>query len=161
MKVMRHATALFAGIVAVSAAAQTAPQSLILKLPPMSDWSKNVEPVRGDNARGATSSVTPSSAVAGTADVQPGLGHDDRDAGSAYADRTANAGCDDATYGQPRVHGDVTVGAVGGNHVSGNYQSGTVNVSKAFGSCDHPAGGASVSISVGRGNFNGRRRGWR
>jgi hypothetical protein len=36
------------------------------------------------------------------------------------------------------VHGSAEVGVAGGNHVSGNYQSGVVHVTKAFGSCDAP-----------------------
>jgi hypothetical protein len=51
----------------------------------------------------------------------------------------------------------MSMGVVAGSHVSGNYQSGEVNVSKAFGSCDNPTGGMSLSIDVGQGNFNGRR----
>jgi len=53
----------------------------------------------------------------------------------------------------------VTAGVVGGNHGSGNYQSGVVNVSKAFGSCDNPTGGIGISIGAGQGNFNGHRHG--
>jgi hypothetical protein len=69
--------------------------------------------------------------------------------------------CDDATYTQPQIHGAVTAGVVGGNHVSGNYQSGVVNVSKAFGSCDNPTGGIGISIGAGQGNFNNsNRHGW-
>ena len=67
--------------------------------------------------------------------------------------------CDDSTYNQPQIHGGMTVGVVGGNHVSGNYQSGVVNVSQAFGSCEKPTGGVNISIGVSQGNFNGRRQG--
>lgn len=67
--------------------------------------------------------------------------------------------CDDAAYAQPQVHGSVGMGVVAGNHMSGNYQTGSVQASKNFGSCDHPTGGVSLSIDVGRGNFN-NSRGW-
>jgi hypothetical protein len=43
-----------------------------------------------------------------------------------------------------------------GSHMSGNYQTGTVNITKAFGSCDHPSGGVSISVGAGRGHFHGR-----
>lgn len=68
---------------------------------------------------------------------------------------TPRSYCDDSTYNKPQVHGDVGVGVAGGNHVSGNYQAGTVNWSKAFGSCSQPAGGINISVSVGRGEFHG------
>lgn len=70
---------------------------------------------------------------------------------SGVADATA---CDDSTYNQPQVHGSVGVGVIGGDHVSGNYQTGTVNISKAFGSCEHPSGGMSITIGVGKGDFH-------
>ncbi|MDN5925217.1 MAG: hypothetical protein L0H70_09490 [Xanthomonadales bacterium] len=63
--------------------------------------------------------------------------------------------CDDATYNQAQVHGNVGVGVVGGNHVHGHYETGTVNLSKLFGSCANPRGNFNLSISVGRGRFHG------
>jgi hypothetical protein len=52
------------------------------------------------------------------------------------------------------VHGSAEVGVAGGNHVSGNYQSGVIHVTKAFGSCDAPTGGVGVSIGVTKEDFN-------
>ena len=66
--------------------------------------------------------------------------------------------CDEAAYAQPQVHGSVGMGMVAGNHISGDYQTGSVQVTKNLGSCDHPSGGLSLSVDVGRGNFNGSRR---
>ena len=68
----------------------------------------------------------------------------------------AGSDCDDSTYNQPQMRGSVGMGVVGGNHVSGNYQTGTVSLSKAFGSCDHPGGGVSISVGARNGNFHGR-----
>jgi hypothetical protein len=73
--------------------------------------------------------------------------------------RAAADTCDDAAYNKPQVHGSVGMGVVAGNRVSGNYQTGTVNISKAFGSCNHPGGGMSISISDSQGHFDYRRRG--
>lgn len=64
--------------------------------------------------------------------------------------------CDDSTYNQPQMHGSVGMGVFGGNHVSGNYQTGTVNLRQAFGSCDHPSGGVSISVGAGSGHFHDR-----
>jgi len=67
--------------------------------------------------------------------------------------------CDDATYNKPQVHGSISTGFVSGSGRgnSGNYQAGAVNVTQAFGSCDHPTGGVSISIGAGQDNFGGGR----
>lgn len=162
MKVARRVTALIAGIIAASAFAQSAPQPLNLKLPPDSvpNQSASAAPALNDqaDAGGTTPPIADAPGPsAKSAQLQPGVRYDDPDGMPEYADVPARPKCDDATYGQAQVHGDVTMGVVGGNHISGNYQSGVVNVSKAFGSCDHPTGGASISIGVGQGSFSGRR----
>ncbi|RDI97927.1 hypothetical protein DVT68_12575 [Dyella solisilvae] len=54
--------------------------------------------------------------------------------------------CDDATYNQPQVHGAVGMGVASGSHVSGSYTGGVVSLSQAFGSCEHPSGGMSISV---------------
>lgn len=65
--------------------------------------------------------------------------------------------CDDATYNKPQVHGSVTTGVVSASHGgSGSYQGGAVNLSQAFGSCEHPTGGVSISIGGATGRFHGR-----
>lgn len=55
--------------------------------------------------------------------------------------------CDDATYNQPQMHGAVGMGVMSGKHVSGSYTGGAVTLSQAFGSCEHPTGGMSISVS--------------
>jgi hypothetical protein len=70
----------------------------------------------------------------------------------------ASRACDDATYGEARVHGSIAAGVVAGSRVSGNYQGGVVSVSKALGSCDAPAGEVNVSVSVSKEDFNRSRR---
>jgi hypothetical protein len=67
--------------------------------------------------------------------------------------------CDDSTYNQPQVHGSVGVGVMSGRHVgTGTFNTGNINVTKQYGSCDDPSGGMSMSISVGGAHFNGGGR---
>ncbi|MGA9342725.1 MAG: hypothetical protein WBV61_10425 [Rhodanobacteraceae bacterium] len=90
--------------------------------------------------------------------MQPGVYYGDT-SNTAGRDEVADVRrCDDSTYNQPQVHGSVGAGVVAGNHVSGNYQTGTINWSKALGSCEHPTGSVDISIRVGRGHFDGSRR---
>lgn len=66
--------------------------------------------------------------------------------------------CDDATYNKPQVHGSLTTGVVSASHGgSGSYQGGAVSLSQAFGSCEHPTGGVSISVGGTQGHF-GRGR---
>jgi hypothetical protein len=161
MKVPCHVTALLAALVAASAWAQSAPQPLNLKLPP--------ETVPAETTVAAPGPAIDGNAAVDALDAQgapiPAAGPEQMPLGvqSDPAGRPRNPyaatlppKCDDATYNQPQMHGSVTAGVVGGSHVSGNYQSGTVNVSQAFGSCERPAGGVNISIGVSQGNFNGR-----
>ncbi|MBU6247304.1 MAG: hypothetical protein KGN77_06070 [Xanthomonadaceae bacterium] len=143
MTIHRPLGLLLAGALATSAAAQSASRPLNLKLPP--------------GAVPATGSSTARPAAASTA---PGVYYGDT-SGTTDAGIAANApadACDDATYNQPQVHGSVGMGVVAGNHLSGNYQTGTVSIHKAFGSCDHPTGGMSISIGAGKGHFDHDRR---
>jgi hypothetical protein len=75
------------------------------------------------------------------------------------ADRSAPA-CSDATYNQPQMHGSVTTGVVGGGHWGGSFGGATVNMTKAFGSCEHPTGGVSISVSGMQNNVRPHRGGW-
>lgn len=63
--------------------------------------------------------------------------------------------CDDSTYNQTQMHGSATMGVAGGSHFGGSWGGATVNLSKAFGSCEHPTGGVSITISGANGNFHG------
>jgi hypothetical protein len=125
-----------ASLLATSAWAQSASQPLNLKLPP-------------SDLPAASATAAPPARDA------PGVYYGDK-SGRTDADDVAAAApaCDDATYNQPQVHGSVGMGVVGGNHLSGDYQTGTVNLSKAFGDCEHPTGGVSISIGGAQGHFD-------
>jgi hypothetical protein len=182
MHIQRFLPVLLVTLLTTAAWAQTAEKPLNLKLPPgnlpasnssvaaastasrVPDAS-NPQSISGGNvaARGSasgTSSLPASSsaAAAGTTSNVPGVYYGDTSGrmGNTDVARDGRAACDDSTYNQPQVHGSVGMGVVGGNHVSGNYQTGAVSVSKAFGSCDDPHGGVSFSVSSGTGNFHGR-----
>ncbi|MEW5834989.1 MAG: hypothetical protein AB1832_08020 [Pseudomonadota bacterium] len=144
MTIHRSLGLLLASALASSATAQSANRPLNLKLPP--------------SAVPATSTSAAKPANSSTA---PGVYYGDT-SGTTDAGLAANAPadtCDDATYNQPQVHGSVGMGVVAGNHVGGNYQTGTVSIHKAFGSCDHPTGGMSISIGGATGHFNDHRFG--
>ncbi len=102
----------------------------------------------------APASTSPHSAA-----TRPGMYYGDTSGRAGASDDVAETlSCDDDTYGKPQVHGSVGMGVMAGDHVSGNYQTGTVNIAKAFGSCEEPRGGMSISIGVGQGHFNGPHR---
>lgn len=172
---MKHKSlvaALLAGMLAASAWAQSAPQPLNLKLPPesVSTESASAASVPGNDGNAAVDALDAKRAPIPAAEPEQaplGVQYGDPDRRPLNPNAAVMPPkCDDATYNQPQIHGGMSVGVVGGNHVSGNYQSGVVSVSKAFGSCDKPAGGVSISIDVGQenfnghGNFNGHRQGW-
>ena len=138
MNIKRHLTALATTLLVATVSAQTA-KPLNLKLPP------------SDLPAASSTAAKPASAAPGVyyGDTSGRMGNNDT-ASAAAAD------CDDYSYNQPQVHGSVGMGVVSGNHVGGSYQTGTVNLTKAFGSCDHPTGGVSISIGGGTGNFHGR-----
>jgi hypothetical protein len=102
------------------------------------------------------------STAAAPAKDPPGTYYGDKSGRMPVADVEPADRCDDATYNKPQVHGSVSTGVVSASHYgTSSYQAGTVNVSQAFGSCDHPTGGVSISISGA--NDNGGRyrgRGW-
>jgi hypothetical protein len=117
--------------------AQTSTRPLNLKLPP------------SDLPASSSSSGKPAASA-------PGVYYGDTSGHTAASDEARAIDCDDATYNQPQIHGSVGMGVMSGSHVSGSYQRGTVNLSKAFGSCGHPAGGVSFSIGTQTGHFHGR-----
>ncbi len=139
MHIPRFLPALLVTVLTAPAWAQNTGKPLNLKLPP------------GDLP--ATSSTT-----AAPAHDAPGTYYGDTSGrmGNTAAAAENRPDCDDSTYNQPQMHGSVGMGVVGGNHVSGNYQTGTVNLSQAFGSCDDPAGGVSISVGADSGHFHGR-----
>lgn len=137
-------------LVSTGAMAQDASRPLNLKLPPDYVPASSVTagaPRGGDESVAVTSSRPKD---------PPGTYYGDtsgRMADTAIADDEPR--CDDATYNKPQVHGSVSTGVMSGSHGrSGDFQSGVVNLSQAFGSCDHPTGGVSISVGGGTGHFN-------
>jgi hypothetical protein len=139
MSIQRVLPALLATLLTASAWAQTPGKPLNLKLPP------------SDIPAASSTAAKPASS-------KPGVYYGDTSGRMGNNDTTAatTTECDDYRYNQPQVHGSVGMGVVSGNHFGGSYQTGTVNLTKAFGSCDHPTGGVSISIGGGTGNFHGR-----
>lgn len=139
MHIPRLLPALLTSLLATAAWAQTTGKPLNLKLPP-SDI-----PAASSTATAATGSA-------------PGVYYGDTSGrmGSAEAATDGSADCDDSSYNQPKVHGSVGMGVMTGRHMSGNYRSGTVNLSQAFGSCDDPGGGISISVGAGSGHLHRR-----
>lgn len=150
MNAIRNAAMLTACLMTGAALAQTTKPPLNLQLPP-SDM-----PVAA-----STAPSHPRIDRYGNPVSPPGVYYGDHSGPAAPVgdERVAAQHCDDATYNQPQMHGSASMGVMAGNHVSGNYQTGSVSVSKAFGSCDDPHGGISFSVSSGTGNFHGRGRG--
>jgi hypothetical protein len=143
MNTIRATALLAACLFAATAWAQDAGKPLNLKLPP-----QNALPPSDLPAASATAAKPASSA--------PGVYYGDTSGRMGNVPPPAEAAaCDDSTYTQPQVHGSVGMGVMGGNHVSGNYQTGTVSVTRRLGDCEEPKGGVSFSIGVGQGHFHG------
>lgn len=129
-----------------SAVFAQAPPPLDLKLPP------GVAPASSATAARPSSSTT----MARPAATPPGAYYGDTSGRMGNIVASAPA-CDDSTYNKPQVHGNVGMGVMSGNRIgTGSYETGTVNVSKRYGSCDQPSGGVSMSISVGQSHFGPR-----
>jgi hypothetical protein len=147
---IRNAALFAACLVAGVASAQTGKPPLNLQLPP-SDLP----------ATASTTASHPASHV--TADrygnpvSPPGVYYGDTSGRPAAADaRVAAQRCDDASYNQLQTHGSASVGVMGGNHVSGNYQAATINMTKNLGDCENPSGAVGFSIHVSQSRFDGR-----
>jgi hypothetical protein len=135
------------GLLASSAWAQGDNKPLNLKLPPSSDSPAS----KASDAKPASASTAPGVYYGDTSGVPV--------AGSAAGNPSAATdSCEDATYNKPQVHGSVAVGVVAGNHVSGNYQSGTVNITKPLGDCEHPSGVLSITAHTSQSRFGYSRR---
>jgi hypothetical protein len=161
MKIIRITSLLAACLLTAPVWAQDSGQSLNLKLP------ANVPAASASSAAPATTDTKPASTQpkpGATASTAPANGSKDPP-GTFYGDTSGALGdtqaapsqpvvtCDDATYNQPQVHGSVTTGVVSGNHFSGGYTGGGVTISQAFGSCEHPSGGMSISVGGTQGHF--------
>lgn len=135
------------------ALAQSASSSLNLKLPPEPSPAQ-VNSVSGSKPEPATAASTAQATQA--TPVAPMLPGPYAETYGTRRDAQQN-GCDDAAYAKPQVHGSVGMGVAAGNHVSGNYQTGTIATTKALGSCDDPKGIVGASISVSKESINYRR----
>lgn len=161
MQTKRYYIAAITGLLAASAWAQSPPQVLNLNLPPASPTAKTANAVPAKNTSkvgfaAVTTEAVTSIPPASQNPTQPGRHYDANANASVDAADSRARGCNDASYTKAQVHGDIGLGVVAGDHVSGSYQTGRINVTKALGSCDHPTGEVSVSVDVGQGNFNGR-----
>ena len=134
------------GLLTAAVWAQNDSKPLNLKLPPGSDSPAS----NAGYANPASASTAPGVYYGDTSGVPVPVAADPK---------AATDSCEDATYNKPQVHGNVTVGVVAGNRGSGNYQSGTVNMTKPLGSCEHPTGTLSVTAHVSQGRFSYSRRG--
>ena len=138
--------------------AQNAGQPLNLKLPanlPASSAS-TAAPAADSKTAAASAPSAPANAADPHAKDPPGTYYGDTSGapGDAMgADGKPVVSCDDATYNQPQMHGAVSTGVVSGKHVSGSYGAAGVTLSQAFGSCEHPSGGMSISVSGSKGHF--------
>ena len=138
MNMKRLISALAGSLLITSVWAQTAGRPLNLKLPP-SDVP-----------------AASSSAAGKPASSPPGMYYGDTSGKLSNSNSANAAACDDSTFNQPQMHGSVSTGVVSGSHMgTGMWNAGNVNISKAFGSCDQPTGGVSMSIGVGNSHFHG------
>lgn len=171
MKTFRTTALIAASVFATAAWAQSTDQPLNLKLP------ANV-PAASASASAPATATTPTDAsrathgttaapANGTAQANAPSGtHASDPPGTYYGDTSGALGdtqaavstapaqtCDDATYNQPQMHGEVGMGVMSGNHVSGSYTGGAVTLSQAFGSCEHPTGGVSITVGGTQGHY--------
>lgn len=139
-------TSLSAPATASSAAAASKDSAVTARgLPALPPGVNEMPPPREDAAG------VPQAASAGVPGTYYG-DHSNTTAAGYDAEHTSR--CDDYTYNKPQIHGSVTTGIVSGSHIgTGSYSGGMATLSKAFGSCDDPEGG--VSISVGGTNSRG------
>jgi hypothetical protein len=154
-------------LVATSSWAQDASKPLNLRLPadyvPAPATSTAAAPASASSVAGTASKNGDSVAVTPSRPKDP-PGAYYGDTSGRMANTEADSGvprCDDATYNKPQVHGSLSTGVVSASHGgSGSYQAGVVSLSQAFGDCEHPTGGVSISVGGGNNNFGGGRGRW-
>lgn len=172
------ATLLVSSAMLGSAWAQSSAGSLNLKLPPSDVLASastapipaSASTVSGSASAGVTGDGKSSTGKNGTATIGRTAGTTTPAVNSApgvyYGDTSGHLGsdvadapsCDDSKYNDAQVHGSVSTGVVSGSRIgTGSYTGGEVSVTKAFGDCDHPSGGISISIGGNTNNFNGGR----
>ncbi len=157
-------------VLATSAWGQSSTQPLNLKLPnnlpassstasvPASSTSTAPRPAPA-NVSAAANAARNGSANNPPISTTPGVYYGDTSGRLGNTDTTADSQrCDDSTYDKAQVHGAVSTGVASGSHMgTSTYEGGEINVTKAFGDCDHPGGGISFSIGVNQTNFSGGR----
>ena len=170
---MRFGLLIFALVACLQApllSAQSAPKPLNLRLPAHAAGSANApeaanaRPVvspstrptlaplparRAQTNRDAPPPLSTNVATQPVTGGSPGVYYGDHSNTTAASIAAENdpARCDDATYNDPQVHGSVGTGIVTGSHIrTGSYSGGVATLSRAFGSCDHPEGGVSISV---------------
>jgi len=170
MKIIRTTAFLAGTLFAVAAWAQSNESALNLRLPanlpaasssapaPAASQAVPAKPAGDAVASGAAPGQAGAPAQGGNyAKDPPGTYYGDTSGAigdtQAAASAPPAATCDDATYNQPQVHGAISTGVVSGNHFSGSYTGGGVTLSQAFGSCEHPTGGMSISVGGTTGHF--------
>jgi hypothetical protein len=154
-------------LVATSSWAQDAGKPLNLRLPadyvPAPASSTSAAPAAASSVAGTAPKNGGNVAVTPTRPKDP-PGAYYGDTSGRMANTETDSGvprCDDATYNKPQVHGSLTTGVVSASHGgSGSYQAGVVSLSQAFGDCEHPTGGVSISVGGGNNNFGGGRGRW-
>lgn len=173
---------LVSGLLLGSAWAQSAPGPLNLKLPPsdvlaaastapMPASASSVGSGKAASVADAGNSGTGKNGSAGIArppasgtamtnvKAAPGVYYGDTSGHMSSADVVNAPTCDDSKYNEPQVHGSLSTGIASGSHMgTSSYSGGEVNVTKAFGDCDHPSGGISISIGGATNNFNDNQR---
>jgi len=163
---MKTILALVATSLVATAAMAQQQKPLNLNLPPNfvpAPATTAAAPASSSTVAGAPAAANESVAITRSRPLDPpGTYYGDtsgRMAGADVDDDTPR--CDDATYNDPQVHGSVSTGVVSASRGgSGSYQAGAVSLSQAFGSCDHPKGGVSISVGGGQSNFGHGRGRW-
>jgi hypothetical protein len=146
MNIKRLSIALAASLLVTTAWAQSTSKPLNLKLPPSDAPPSDVPASSSSSKKPASSSTAPGVYYGDTS------GRIEND--TSVADSTPE--CDDSKFNQAQMHGSVSTGVVSASHGgSGSWSGGEVNISKAFGSCDHPTGGISISVGGESGHFHG------
>ncbi|HET6555113.1 MAG TPA: hypothetical protein VFG49_16430 [Dyella sp.] len=168
MKTVRPIAFFAACLLSATAWAQSSSAPLNLKIPanvPAAPAS-TATPANTDTTQAAAPNTTTATQAAQASTGGGNSAYAKDPPGTYYGDTSGRLGdsqaalsqpaavvCDDATYNQPQVHGAVGMGVVSGRHTSGSYTGGAVTMSQAFGSCEHPTGGVSISVQGTQGHF--------
>ena len=166
-------------LLASSAWAQSTTKPLNLKLPANLPASSSTAAVPASSSTAASTpaptSVHPDRVASGSTrrasannavntpppiSTTPGVYYGDTSGRLGNNDTADTQTCDDSKYDKAQVHGALSTGIASGGYMgTSTYEGGTINVTKAFGDCDHPSGGVSFSISVDQSHFSGGRYG--